>query len=171
METRCSILRSTTSLDIVSLGIIFDDDERVFELSSRLHIHTEICLQWIRYLHAFRNIEKCSSTPDSSMKRCKHMIRHRYCSHEMRLHDIFVFMDRDRHIFEYDSLCLQFLSEIMVYHFAIILGPDSCEDFPFCFWDTQSVKSFFDSIRNVIPRLLVPCSFRLAKIIYTLEIK
>jgi hypothetical protein len=153
MQTRCSILRSTASLDIVSLCLIFDDDERMFELSSCFHIHPEICLEWICDLHSLWYIEKCPPAPDSTMKGCEHMISHRDDFHEMLAHDIFIFMDRHRHIFEYDSLVLKFLSQTMVYDLTIILCTDSCEHLALGFWDTEPVECLFDSIWNIIPRL------------------
>ena len=134
VQTRGTIFWGATSFDIVSFCIIFYDDQCMLKLSSCLHIHTEVCLERICDLHSFRNIEKCPPTPYSSMKSGEHMITHRDDFHEVLTYDIFILMDRDGHIFKYNSLILEFLSETMIYDFTIVLGSDSCEHLPFCFW-------------------------------------
>lgn len=68
MKTRRSILRRTTSFDIVGFGAFLKDDERMFKLSSSASIHTEVGLEGLIDLHAFRNVEKGSSAPYGSMK-------------------------------------------------------------------------------------------------------
>ncbi len=153
METRCSILRRTTPLDIVSFGIFFEDDESMFELSSCFHIHTKICLQWIRYFHPFRNIEKSPPAPDCAMQGGKHMITIRNTLHEVFPNYIFILMECDGHIFEYHSLLDQLLPKLMINYFTIILSAYSREHLSFCFRDSESIKCLLDRIRNIIPRL------------------
>jgi len=45
MEGRTVVLGRTASLDVVCICSIFDDDDRMFELSSIPHIHAEIRLK------------------------------------------------------------------------------------------------------------------------------
>ena len=95
MQARRPILRSTTPLDIVCLSAIFDDDERMFELSSGFHIHPEVRLERISDLHSGWYIEKCPTTPHRSMQSREHMVRVRDSTHKVTLHDIRVVTDSD----------------------------------------------------------------------------
>jgi hypothetical protein len=151
METRCPILGSTTSLDIVSLCLILDDDECMLELSSCSHIHTEIRLQWLIDMDASWYIEKCPPTPHRTMERCEHMICDRNSPHKVFAKEIWMFTDRDRHILEYHSLILEILSQTMIYYFAIILCADSREHSTLCLWDTESIECIFYLHGDVIP--------------------
>jgi hypothetical protein len=151
METRCPILGSTTSLDIVSLCLILDDDECMLELSSCPYIHTKIRLQWLIDMDASWYIEKCPPTPHRTMKGCEHMICDRNSPHEVLPEEIWMFTDRDRHILEYHSLILEILSQAMIYHFTIILRPDSREHSALCLWDTQSIECIFYLHGDIIP--------------------
>jgi hypothetical protein len=171
VEARCAILRSATPFDIVSLGFIFDDDKCMFELSACLHIHTEVRLKWISYLHPSRYIEKCPPAPYSPMKRGKHMVRGGNRSHEVRPYEFLMFDDRDRHILEYDSLIFQFFTEIVVDDFTIILRSDSRKHRTLGFRDTESVKCRLYLLWYVIPGLRISTSFCLSEIINTLEIE
>ena len=171
MEARCSIFWSTTPLYIMSFCIFFEDDKRMFKLTSCLYIHTKVCLEWIGNLHSFWNIEKCTTTPYCSMKCCEHMICRRNCLHKVFSEKFFMTMDRHRHILENNPLILKFLSEAMVDNLTIILSTDSSEYFSLSFWNTKSIKGFFYSTWNIIPRLRIPSSLSLCKIINTLEIE
>lgn len=151
METRCTILRSATPLDIVCRCSLFDDDQGMFELSSRLHIHPEIRLEWSIDLDSGRYIEKCSTRPYGSMECRKPMIRWWYCSHKVRPHNILMGTDCYRHIFKYNSEIFELLAETMIYDFTIILSTDSCEHRSLCLGDTESVKCGLDRIWHIIP--------------------
>jgi hypothetical protein len=151
METRCPVFRCTTSLDIVCLRLIFDDDERMLELTSCLYIHAEICLERICYLHSFWYIEKCPTTPYSAMKRREHMVPHRDCPHKMTPDEVFMIAYSHRHILEYHSLLFEFFAEIMIDDFTIILSTDSCEHSTLSLWDTESVKCIFYRFWDIIP--------------------
>ena len=65
---------SLQALGCLLYSLIFDDDERMLELASCLHIHTEVGLKGIRYFDSLRDIEKSTPAPDSSMEGCEHMI-------------------------------------------------------------------------------------------------
>ena len=143
----------------------------MFKLTPCLYIHPKVCLEWIRNLHSFWNIEKCTTTPYCSMKCCEHMICRRNCLHKVFFQELFMTMDRHRHILENNPLILEFLSETMIDNLTIILSTDSSEYFSFSFGDTESIKGFFNSIWDIIPRLRIPSSLSLCKIINTLEIE
>ena len=151
METRCPILRSAAPFDIVSLSFIFDDDECMLELSSCFHVHPEVRLKGIRYLHSLRYIEKCPPTPYGPVKRREHMISRWHKFHEVFADDVFVFMNRDRHILEYHSLILKLLTEAMIDDLTIILSPYSSEDFSFCLRNAETIECFFYGIRDIVP--------------------
>ncbi len=85
------------------------------------------------------------------MKGCEHMIRRGHDLHEVFLHNCLMFYQCHGHIFEYDSLGFQFFPETMVDDLTVILCTHSCEYFPFCLRDTESVKCIFYRLRHIIP--------------------
>lgn len=171
METRCPIFRSTTPLDIVSLCLIFEDDEGMFELSSWLSIHPKICLKWLRDADSSWDIEKCSPTPYCSMESWESVIWERDTFHEMFSHEILISPQSNWHIFEYYSEILEFLFETMIDDLTIILGSDSCEDLLFCLWDTEPIKCCLYFFWYLIPWLWITSPIRLGEVVDWVEIE
>lgn len=99
------------------------------------------------------------------------MIRCWYRTHEVLLHDLFMFYECDRHIFEDDSLCDEVFTELMIDDFAIILSSDSREDFPLCLRDTESFECRLDILWHIIPGLPITTSLCFRKVVNTLEIE
>lgn len=141
------------------LCLIFQNNKRMFELSSSLQIHSEIRLKWLLDDDSSWNIEKCPPAPDCSMKGCEDMVCRWDQAHKVFFYKSFMLMKRDRHILKNHPLRSKLITETMIDNLAIILGSDSSENLLFCFWDSESSKCLLNRLRNIIPCMCIFCAF------------
>ena len=151
--------------------IILDDHQSVFELSSGARIHPKVRLEWFTDLDSLRDIEKGPTRPHRTMERGERVIRHRDTLHEVFPDEIFVFVDRQRHIFEHHSFLTEFILEIVIDDFTVVLCSYSGQHFSLGFWDTETVECVFYLIRNIIPILCITDTFRSGIIADVIEIQ
>lgn len=76
-----------------------------------------------------------------------------------------------RHIFEDDSLILEFLFEAMVDDLAIILGSDSSKHRSLGFGDSEPFEGIFDIFWHIVPGFIISSALCLREVVDTLEIK
>ena len=86
------------------------------------------------------------------MKCGKLMICRFHQFHEMLLHHICIFTgQRAFHIGIDNPLCSDFLTDIVINQFRVILGPDTSQGFSLCFRNTQTFKCILDICRYIGP--------------------
>ena len=88
---------------IGAFAIIFDDDQRVLELAHIFRIHTEVRLERLPHLHAFRNIEERATGPDRSVQCRELVIGTRNTFHEVRPDQFLMILKGIIHIEEDDA--------------------------------------------------------------------
>ena len=117
------IFRSRTSFDEMQACTFIHDNQGMLKLSCTFGIQTEIGLQRNGYLHSLRHINKGTAGPHCSMQCCKLVIPWCHQLHKILTHHIRIFTGQcTLHIGIDNTLCSDFLTNIVINQLGIILG-------------------------------------------------
>ena len=125
----------------------------MFKLTGTLCIQTEVRLQRERKLNAFRNIYKRTAGPYSTMKSRKFVVTRSNQSHKILLYHrspLFALYGTLK-IQIYNALLCNFILNIVIDKFTVILSTNARKAFAFSFRNTQFFKCIFNVFRNVFP--------------------
>ena len=145
------VTRCRAAFDEVAVRPLFDDDERMLELSCARCIQTEITLERHLHMDALRHIDEGAAGPDGIVQCRKFMIIRCDQLPEVRLDELRVFLHSRLKVDVDDALRFQLFLDIVIDHFRVVLRADTGERFLLRFRDAEAVKGVTDILREILP--------------------
>ena len=129
----------------------FHDDQGMFKLPCSRRIQPEITLERHFHMNTLRYIDEGTAGPYGIVKGRKFMVIRSDELSEIRFDQFRVFLDCRLEIHVNNALFFQFLLDIVVYHFRIVLGTYTGQGLLLRFRNTKTVEGFPDIFRKILP--------------------
>jgi len=154
VEVERGVLRRGTALDVVDLGVVLSDDERVLELAHPFAVHTEVRLHGHVDRGIFGDVDEGTAGPDGAVKRGELVVaRGDTLRHEVFFDELFVLLDGLVHVTEDDAFLLPAFLHVLVDDLRFVLGADAREGVLLGFRNAQLVESVLNLLWEVLPVL------------------
>ena len=133
---------------------LIDNDQRALELPGVLAIDAEVGLEWKWHLDALRHIDERATRPDGRVEGGELVVFSRHNGAEVLLEDLWVLLHPLVGTHEDNAELLQVFAYGVIDNFGVVLRANAREELALRLWDTESLESLLDLVRDVVPRLL-----------------
>ncbi len=143
------------ALDVVHLGALVGDDQRVLEGALVGALHAEVGLQRQVDLHVLGDVEERAAGPDRAVQRRELVVLRRHALvHEVLAHEVLVLGDRRVHRAEDDSLVGVLLLEALVEGLLAPHADDAGEVLALRLRDAELLEGVLLLLRDVVPAVV-----------------
>ena len=146
------------ALDVVHLGALVGDDQRVLEGALVGALHAEVGLQRQVDLHVLGHVEERAAGPDRAVQRRELVVLRRHALvHEVLAHEVLVLGDRRVHRAEDDALVRVLLLEPLVERLLAPHAHHAGEVLALRLRDAELLEGVLLLVRDVVPGVVAPC--------------
>lgn len=146
--------RRRTTLDVVDVGVLVDDDQRPLELAHVLRVDTEVGLERNLDVHTLRHVDERASGPHRGVQRRELVVTDRDDRAEVLLEELRVLLERRVGVHEDDTLRLELFVDLVVDDLGLVLGRDTGDEALLLrLGDAELVVRVLDVLGQVLPGL------------------